>query len=93
MTPQAERDLDKIYAYIAIEFVALDTAEKLVDDIEEAILGLDIMPYRGRERTVGAFAGKGYREIHVKNFTIVYRISEKPRQVVIVTVRYTPSQF
>ena len=91
--PQAGRELDRIYHYFATEFVAPDTAEKLVNDIEEAILGLDFMPYRGRERTVGTFANKGYREIHVKNFTIVYRISEKLKQVVIVTVRYTPSQF
>ena len=93
MTPQAERELDKIYAYIAIELVAYEAAEKLVDDIEEAILGLDMFPHRGTERRVGAFANKGYRQIHVKNFTIVYRISEKAKQVVIVTVRYTPSQF
>jgi len=93
MTPQAERELDKIYAYIANELVAVDAAENLVDDIEEAILGLDVMPYRGTERTTGVFAGKGYRQIHVKNFTIVYRITEKPKQVIIVTVRYTPSQF
>ncbi len=51
------------------------------------------MPYRGAERRIGAYADKGYRQLFVKNFTIVYRVDEKKMTVVIVTIRYTPSSF
>ena len=93
LSSKAHRELDKIYAYIANELVAVHTAQNLIDEVEKSILGLDVMPYRGSERTTGAFANKGYRQIYVKNFTIVYKIDEKSKQVIIVTVRYTPSRF
>ena len=92
-SPKAYKDIDKIYAYIANELVAIGAAENLIDEIEQSILGLDVLPYRGSERKVGTFANKGYRQIYVKNFVIVYRVDERSKQVVIVTVRYTPSQF
>ena len=63
------------------------------DALADAILSLDEMPYRGSIRRTGAFANRGYRQIFVKNFTIVCRIDEAKKIVVIVTVRYTPSSF
>ena len=44
-------------------------------------------------RRTGAFANRGYRQIFTKNFTIVYRIDEAKKMIVIVTVRYTPGSF
>lgn len=90
---RASRDLDNIYNYIVNEFKEVETAEHMADLLENAILGLDEMPYRGPIRKVGSFANKGYRQLFVKNFTIVYRINEIKKQVIIVTVRYTPSNF
>lgn len=68
-------------------------AEKLADSLADAINSLNQMPYRGAERKTGAFANRGYRQLFVKNFIVVYRIDETRRVVVIVTVRYTPSSF
>ena len=85
----ASRDLDNIYNHIADDFKEIDTAEKMAN----AILSLDEMPYRGSVRKTGAFANRGYRQLFVKNFTIVYRIDETGKMVIIVTVRYTPSSF
>lgn len=93
MLQKASADLDDIYNHITEEFKKIGTAEKMADDLEAAILSLDEMPYRGSIRRVGAFANRGYRQIFVKNFTIVYRIDETKKMVVIVTVRYTPSSF
>lgn len=90
---RAARDLDDIYNYIADEFKAPGTARHMASILEETILGLDEMPYRGAIRKVGAFANKGYRQLFVKNFTIVYRIDEAKKTVIIITVRYTPSSF
>ena len=90
---RALHDLDGIYSYTAKTLLAPDTAVNLVDEIEEAIFRLEQLPYRGVERKIGAYANRGYRQLFVRNYTIVYRIDEVKKQVVIVTVRYSPSQF
>lgn len=86
-------DLDDIYNHIADDFKETGTAEKMADSLEEAILSLNEIPYRGSIRRTGAFANRGYRQLFVKNFTIVYRIDEARKMVIIVSVRYTPSSF
>ena len=91
--PRVNRDLESIYKYIVEEFKERDTAEHMIELLEKVILGLDELPYRGSIRKVGAFSNKGYRQLFVKNFTIVYRIEEQKKRVVVVTVRYTPSEF
>ncbi len=85
--------LDEIYGYIATELAAPMAAENLLDKLEEAILSLEIMPNRFPTRRVGAYAGKCYRQLFVKNFTIVYRIDEDNKDVLIIAVRYSRSQF
>lgn len=90
---RASDDLDNIYNHIANDFKEIGTAERLADTLEDAILSLDEMPYRGSIRRTGAFANRGYRQIFAKNFTIVYRIDEAKKMIVIVTVRYTPGSF
>lgn len=90
---RAYSDLDDIYNHIADDFKEIDTAEKMADTLEDAILSLAEMPYRGSIRRTGAFANRGYRQLLVKNFTIVYRIDEAGKVVIVVTVRYTPSSF
>lgn len=90
---RASRDLDDIYNHIAGDFKEIGTAEKMANVLEDAILSLDEMPYRGSIRKTGAYANRGYRQLFVKNFTIVYRIDEAGKMVIIVTVRYTPSSF
>ena len=93
LLPKAYRDIDQIYSYIKKEFKEPTTAENIVKSIEEAILGLEYYPRRGAERKVGVYANRGYRQLFMKNFTIVYRIDEKMKFVIIVTVKYSPSDF
>ena len=90
---RAARDLDEIYTYIINEFKVIETAEKMADILDNAILSLQEMPYRGAVRKVGNYANRGYRQIFVNNFAIIYRIVEIKKMVIIVTVRYTPSNF
>jgi plasmid stabilization system protein ParE len=65
----------------------------MVESLEEAILNLCEFPYRGSIRRTGAFANRGYHQVFVKNFTIVYRIDDVKKMVIVVTVRYSPSNF
>ena len=93
MLQRASDDLDNIYNHIADDFKEIGTAEKMAGALEDAVLSLEEIPYRGSIRRTGAFSNRGYRQVFLKNFTIVYRIDEAKKMVVIVTVRYTPSSF
>ncbi len=88
LSPRALRDLDSIYSYISETFFADESAEKLVDALEEAIFSLDEFPLRGPERKVGRYADRGYRQLFVENYVIVYRVSEEDQAVTVVTVCY-----
>ena len=90
---KALRDLDSIYAYIARSLLEPDVAASLINELEDQILSLEYMPYRCPERRTGAYAGKGYRQLLVKNYTVIYRIDESAKEVLIVTVRYSRSNF
>ena len=56
MLQRAPDDLDNIYNHIADDFKEIGAAEKMADALEDAILSLDEMPYRGSIRRTGAFA-------------------------------------
>ncbi|WP_262367037.1 type II toxin-antitoxin system RelE/ParE family toxin [Campylobacter concisus] len=51
------------------------------------------MPNRGAIRKVGRYANMCYRQLFVKNYTVIYRVNEKDKAVIIITIRYTPSAF
>lgn len=91
--PRAYRDLDGIYEYIAETLIEPGIAAKLVDSLEEAIFSLESMPKRGALRKTGAYANKGYHQLFFGNFTVLYRIEEAKKRVLIVTIRYSKSQF
>lgn len=93
MLPKAYRDIDNIYGYISRQIKEDAAARRLVDKFESEVLGLSMLPYRGAERKVGAYAKKGYRQLFVDNFTVIYRINEEHKEVIIVTVRYSPGKF
>lgn len=90
---RALADLDKIYAYIASNLHELGTAENVLDLLEEEILSLESMPYRFPERRTGSYANRGYRQLMVKNYAVIYRVDEAQKQVIVVTVRYARRQF
>ena len=91
--PRAYRDLDGIYTYIAGTLLEPATASKMVDELENAIFNLETFPERGAIRRTGAYANQGYRQLFHKNYTIIYRVLREKKEVHIITVRYTPSNF
>lgn len=91
--PRAYRDLDGIYAYIEGTLLEPATASKMVDELENAIFSLETLPERGAIRRIGAYANQGYRQLFHKNYTIIYRVLKEKKEVHIITVRYTPSNF
>jgi len=93
LLPRAYRDLDGIYEYIAETLLEPAIAVKLVDSLEETIFSLESVPQRGSLRKTGAYANKGYRQLFVGNFTVVYRVSKAKKRVLVVTIRYSKSRF
>ena len=89
---RALRVLDGIYDYIARTLLEPETVLSPVGQID-AILSLETMPYRCLERKRGAYANPGYRQLFVENYTAVFRIDEAKKTVIVVTVRYSPSEF
>ena len=84
---RALRDLDDIEAYIAKTLQEPETALRMVEELEAQILPLETVPYRLRGRWTGAYAGKDYRQLFVKNYAVIFRITtKKEKQVIIVTV-------
>ena len=90
---RALQDLDRIYCYIARELLQAGTAEAIIDELETGILSLAQMPHRCPERRTGFYANKGYRQMLIKNYTVVYRVDDDRKQVTVVTVRYAKSSF
>lgn len=90
---RALRDLDGIYDYIANTLLEPETAMNQVNRIENAILSLETMRYRCPERKQGVYTHRGYRQIFVDNYTVVFRIDERKKMVIVITVRYSPSNF
>lgn len=87
---RAYQDLEEIYSYIANSLLEPDTALNMVDALETAILSLAQFSERGAIRRVGAYSNKDYRQLFLKNYTIVYRIVKQKKEVHVITIRYTP---
>ncbi len=90
---RALRDLDGIYQYIADSLSESNTALNMVDELEREILSLSQFPNRCAVRRSGIYANKGYRQLFVKNYTVIFRVDESSKTVIVVTVRYSASQF
>lgn len=73
--------------------MAAEASLRIVTEIESVIFSLEMLPYRGAERKIGWYANKGYRQLFVENYTIVYRIDEMIKQIIIVTVQHSLGNF
>ena len=88
VNPRAIRELDHIYEYIANEKLAPENAKRQVDRIKKAVLNLDTFPQSHQERNEGRYAGKGYRQLVIDNYIIIFRIDELNKIVYVVTIQY-----
>ena len=88
VTPRAMRELDNIYEYIANEKLAPENAKGQVDRIKKAVLSLDTFPQSHQERNEGRYAGKGYRQLLIDNYIVIFRIEEASKTVYLITIQY-----
>jgi len=88
ITPAAAHDLDEIYYYIANNLVAPQAADKLLDDIEKAILSLRNFPYRNQYSHNEVLRHKGYRKLVVHKYLVLYSVDEKNKTVIVMRALY-----
>ena len=86
--PRAFRDIDDIYTYIALEKMSPENAKGQTDRIWDAVKSLEQLPESHQDRLVGRFAGKGYKQLIVDNYIIIFKIDKEQNRVYIVTVQY-----
>lgn len=91
--PSAESDLHNIFMYILDKLVSPNTALEIYNDLLQMILSLETYPTRGSLRKVGQYRTKGYRQLFYKNYTIVYAVKDNEKEVHIIAVKYSPSNF
>lgn len=91
--PRAYRDLDEIYTYIADTLLEPNIALKMIDELENTIFNLETFPQRGSIRRIGAYANQDYRQLFFKKYTIIYCVVEEKKEVHVLMIRYSTSNF
>ena len=77
LTNDAERDLEEVADYIALQDGPTRSAEVLAR-IESAILGLEQNPLRGVPvRELLALGVSEFREVFFKPYRVIYRVAQK----------------
>jgi len=70
----AEQDIEDLYRFIAARD-GVKTADRILNEIETACLGLDAFPERGNlPKELVAVGISDYRELHHKPWRVIYRI-------------------
>ena len=86
--PKAFRDIESIYAYIALEKLAPENAKAQTDRIWAAIEALDSFPSAHQDRQVGKYATRGYQQLPIDNYLAIFKIDEQNKTVYVVTIQY-----
>ena len=91
--PRAWRDINEIYAYIALEKLAPENAKAQTDRIWDALRSLETFPSARQDRLEGRYAGRGYKQLLIDNYIAVFKIDEQKKAVYVVTVQYHGRNF
>ena len=75
LTQLAQKDLEKIYYYIAAD--SINNATNFVLELEKKIYSLDTFPERHPLIAENEFFATDYRHLIYKKYRLIHRISEK----------------
>lgn len=87
-TAGAKQDLRNLYAYIAVELCAPETASGQAGRIMEGVRSLSEMPMRYRLYDDEPWHSRGMRFFPVDNYLVFYLPEEKENAVYIVRIMY-----
>lgn len=87
-SPEALSDLKDIYAYIAQELMAPDTALNQVNRIRKEIRSLDFMPSRYALVDWEPWKSMGMHKVPVDSFVVFYTVNSDSMTVAIIRIVY-----
>ena len=83
-TENAQRDLDHIIEYIAVELANPSAASTLLDKVDKCCDDLSRMPYMYSECQRSRLKAMSYRKAILGNYIMVYRVDESTQTVYIL---------
>lgn len=86
-------EMDSIYNYISRKLYAPNSAKKLMEKVEEEVQSLKRMPERYEVIKKLPEINIEYRRIVVKNFVVIYTISEEEKTIYIAHMFYGRSNY
>jgi len=86
---KAEEDLLEIFRYITEELKAPQAAERIYNEIINAVESLDHSPLRYAAVTESPYTVLGVRRLKVKNYTVYYLTDEITKTVRILRILYS----
>lgn len=88
LSPEAVKDIDGIFQYIAIALGEKEIAVNMINLIEKKILSLDEMPGRHKVFDNEPWKSRGVHIMPVKNYLVFYVVDESNNSVNVFRVIY-----
>lgn len=88
LSPEAVKDIDGIFHYIAIALGEKEIAVNMINLIEKKILSLDEMPGRHKVFDNEPWKSRGVHIMPVKNYLVFYVVDESNNSVNVFRVIY-----
>jgi plasmid stabilization system protein ParE len=85
---EAERDIEEIVQYIAIELKNPGAAAGFLDDVEKSCLNIVQSPRMYSFCNDEQLRKKDYHKVLLKNYIMVYRVSDDKESVIVLRVFY-----
>jgi len=93
IAPSAEADLNGIVDYISFELANPIAANAFLDDVEDAYDVLETNPLSFPFCDVPALRMRGYHQISIKSYLMVYRVEEDGTVVRILHVYHSSQDY
>lgn len=87
-SPEALKDLEDIYCYIAFELMVPDTAEKQINRIRKRIRSLNLFPDGLGQVDWEPWKSMGMRKLPVDHYIAYFLIDKGNKKVLIVRILY-----
>ena len=88
VTEIAKQELKEIYDYISKSLMEENTANKIIDKIENELLQLEIIPEGFSKMENYIKSDFEYRRLPINNYVAIYRINKKEKRVYIIRIVY-----
>lgn len=92
LTDTAKIELEEIYKYIFETLLEPNSANKIMEKIENEMLRLEQFLYSCVEVTIKPHS-KVYRKLVIGNYVVLYKVYEKYEQVVIYHILYDKRDY